>query len=171
MSLSTIQLEKFLSTCRQTRESFGGVFPSDHHPIISRRPCSFIWNTAPSTEEGEHWVALWIDDRNYGYFFDSSGCDPQTEFLDFFTKNCVKWTKVIQFPIQGLLSNVCGYHCIYFLLRKTRKHGNKGIRSPFSRNLAKNDEFVVKWVKNHLKSCESKIFKPFHSQKLSPLSF
>ena len=167
MSLSTIQLDKFLSTCRLTRRCFHGVFPSDKKPIINSRPCSFIWNTAPSNESGEHWVALWVDDRNYGYFFDSSGCDPQDEFVQFFAENCSKWKKVLQSPIQGILSNVCGYYCIYFLIQKARKRSNKTIRLPFSANLGKNDNFVVKWVKNHLKLCESRVYKPL-SRHQSP---
>ncbi|EFP00494.1 hypothetical protein CRE_21804 [Caenorhabditis remanei] len=156
MSLSTIQLEKFLRSCRITRESFCGVFPSDHHPVITRLPCSFIWNTAPSSDSGEHWVALWIDDRNFAHFMDSSGSEPQKGFLDFFSKNCGKWKKTFGKPVQGILSNVCGYYCIHFLIRKAMKQSNKRIRHPFTTNLGKNDDFVVKWVKTHLKTCEKR---------------
>ena len=171
MSLSTIQLEKFLTTCRHTRNNFRGVFPSDFYPIIEKRPCSFIWNTAPSGDAGEHWVALWIDDRNFGYFMDSSGSEPQCEFLDFFAKNCVKWKQVFDKPVQGLFSNVCGYYCIYFLLQKARKRSNKQIRQKFSNNLAKNDDFVVKWVKNHLQFCESRAYKPLAKGKVVHFAF
>ena len=160
MALSTSQLDLFLSTCKITRPHFSGVFPCDQHPTIFRRPCSFIWNTAPSDDSGEHWVALWVDDRNFGYFMDSSGADPQSEFREFFTKNCVKWKKVFDSPVQGLLSDVCGFYCIYFLIRKAMKQSNKKIRAPFSRNLANNDRLVEKWVKNHLKRCECRVYKP-----------
>ena len=160
MSLSTNQLEKFLGKCRITRTHFHGVFPCDKNPIIQTRPCSFIWNTAPSDDSGEHWVALWVDDRNFGYFMDSSGAEPQPEFLEFFTKNCIQWKRVFNVPIQGLLSNVCGYYCIYFLIRKAMKHSNKAIRALYSTNLAKNDILVQKWVKVHLKRCECRVYNP-----------
>jgi hypothetical protein len=53
---------------------------SDTHKI------GVIFNTDPHTEDGSHWVSLFInieDNNNYVFFFDSTGDRPQKEIREF----------------------------------------------------------------------------------------
>jgi hypothetical protein len=50
------------------------------------RQIGVVFNTDPHTEDGSHWVSLFINiapDHNYIFFFDSTGYRPQKEIREF----------------------------------------------------------------------------------------
>ena len=57
--------------------NFGGVWPSDLIPKITRRPTFLVINTHDQKREGEHWVAIIIEaEEDAVSFFDSFGNPP-----------------------------------------------------------------------------------------------
>jgi hypothetical protein len=96
---------------------FIGVYPRDKIPKIKSYPSCFILNTDTSTEPGEHWLAVYVDQNNECYFFDSYGNSPKFFGLDnYFSQfKTLTWNKI---KLQGN-SNNCGLYCILFLLYKS----------------------------------------------------
>ena len=54
-----------------------GVFAKDGiiPPKTSTRT-AYVCNTDPHTKKGQHWIAIYIDEDDSGYFFDSYGLPP-----------------------------------------------------------------------------------------------
>ena len=103
-----------------TQSSFHGVFPQDmlfKQKIHVHKNNSYICNTAPSTNSGEHWFALYIDSELNGEYFDSYGLDPDETFASFLDQHCFSWTRNI-IPLQKPFSTVCGQHCIFWIHSK-----------------------------------------------------
>lgn len=111
---------ELVSKLMELTPGFQGVFPCDHLP--NAEPfTSFIVNTDPSAEPGDHWIAIYISEKTL-YFFDSFGRkiddfkDPFKSYMKRFSKNFNVRTdsKLLQF----FLSNSCGYWCIYYIYCK-----------------------------------------------------
>ena len=93
-----------------------GVFPRDMLDTPRRPKCAFVWNTDPHTKKGQHWVALYINQKNVGYYFDSYGKPPQhQEFITFMKKHCKRWV-YNDVRVQDTDSTACGHFCVYFLI-------------------------------------------------------
>ena len=72
--MNTIQLINVISKDELARKNFCGVLPIDHLPIKNlTHDCSFIINTDPSTERGQHWVAIFAPLNGDIEYFDSYG--------------------------------------------------------------------------------------------------
>ena len=95
---------------------FQGTFPCDMIPK-TKSNMSFIANTETSMESGEHWVAVYISDKNF-YFFDSFGrsIDQFPEPFKKYMKEASKYFNVITSSqnLQYVFSDVCGLWCIYY---------------------------------------------------------
>jgi hypothetical protein len=52
-------IERFINRDRVCRATFQGVFSSDTLP---RNPRLLICNTDPSSEPGQHWIAIHVDE-------------------------------------------------------------------------------------------------------------
>ena len=90
MPLYTDDLRRILSSDRHTRKSFRGVYASDELPLHASSTSSlYVCNTDPSTESGEHWIAIYVDVKKRGEFFDSAGnLSPiDKPFQDFLERN------------------------------------------------------------------------------------
>jgi hypothetical protein len=113
---------------------------------------------------GSHWTALNIN-KNKGIYFDSFGCVPPQNVIDF-----VKQRKNIRFGfnnfiIQDLESEKCGFYCIAFLLFLNRSK-NKDIYKAtndfielFKDNTLENDEILKKYLLKNLNTNSNKIKK------------
>ena len=98
----------------QKKKSFMGCFPSDKIPPICSFPATMIINTADSSSAGEHWVALYMEEKLCLYF-DSFGL-PVLEsdirnFLSRYYSNYV-YNKI---AIQDVTSKACGLFSIAFV--------------------------------------------------------
>ena len=71
--MNTIQIQGAL---QQLKVQSPGVFPADKIPRVLTRPTSCVFNTDIHIQPGSHWVALFIDKRERGIFFDSYGMLP-----------------------------------------------------------------------------------------------
>ena len=121
--MNTHQLQECMRQDPYMRDTCVGCFPLDQLPKNpGRQPFGLVANTEPSNKPGEHWVAVWVDGRGRGEYFDSYGRPPKLE-LQRHIKNWAPngWHQVIDGdPIQELLSTVCGQHCLWFLYRRAR---------------------------------------------------
>lgn len=122
---------------------FIGVFPRDEFPHIKSYPVCFIINTDPSYMPGEHWLAVYIDNNQHCFFFDSYGNSPKYFGLENEFKNFKKltWNKI---KIQGD-SNNCGLYCILFLLYKSHNK-LKQFYLEFNQKSLFNDNKLVKLI-------------------------
>lgn len=114
-TMNTIQIEKILYESRITRRYFIGCFAADKIPKeIQKFPCSMVVNLDRATNEGSHWIAIYIRNQTTVYIFDSLLIPilpvPIKTFLSQFPKQIKN-----KFPVQNPLSKECGQHCIVFL--------------------------------------------------------
>lgn len=101
--------------------NFLGVFPRDSLPNIPSKGSCSIANTDSKYEEGEHWIAMYLDDQ-HGEYFDSFGLPPLHQDFIKFMKNVRSTWIFSNKDIQNYSSVSCGEFCIAFL-----KHRCKGL--------------------------------------------
>ena len=79
-------LESALSKDEFTKKINGGIVARDELPDKVSYPSCYIINTRQRTHSGEHWLAVFYDNKGQADFFDSYGHHPSyfnlTEFLD-----------------------------------------------------------------------------------------
>jgi hypothetical protein len=69
--MNTKDIDRFVrGACRGV---FQGVYSIDTLP---ETPLLLVCNTAPSYKPGQHWVALYVNSRRRGEYFDSFGRKP-----------------------------------------------------------------------------------------------
>ena len=93
-----------------------------------------------------HWVLFFI--RNYHlYYFDSFGMNPEIYKGDismFFKSFQGFKTIVFNKPIQNDFSYVCGAYTIILAYFMTKNNSINLIKSKFTKNTCRNDNFIVK---------------------------
>ena len=132
--------------------SFKGVYSFDQWRSIpsTSSTASYIFNTAPHTEEFGHWIAIKFFKNRTAIFFDSYGRSPATlGFESFLEKHSESW-KYNNITIQSLFSTVCGQHAIFFLQKLSSSNLNKWI-SNFSTDLISNDKLVLDYINEKYK--------------------
>jgi len=146
--LNTIDLECIANSHSKLKIYFHGVYALDQLPrAVYSYPTAFIINTHPISKSGEHWVAIYLDGKCKGTYFDSYGFPPtNSKIIKFLKTNTSTWTysqKVLQFPISFL----CGGYCIYFLVKKCQGHSLKSILSNFKSDLQLNDVKINRFLR------------------------
>ena len=136
--MDTAEIEYFL----RKEKGFKGVFAHDEIPECER-PALFVINTHRACLPGEHWVVAYLPHVGNAEFFDSFGRWPFTKTLrDVVGLPYVFNNKVV----QDLTSTACGYHCVHFAKLRLRGVSFKDILSVYSKDLKKNDEYVINKV-------------------------
>ena len=75
--MNTSELEEILKKIDCTKDTFGGVYPSDLlHLEMKQYPQSFVEMLTPVKKAETHWVAFYFIDGQYGEFIDSYGLLP-----------------------------------------------------------------------------------------------
>lgn len=138
--MRTSQLETALSSHRETRDVFLGVFPSDKLPTSAPGTAAIVANTHPSHRRGEHWCAFYITPTRVS-FFDSYGGAPRLESFRRLMR-CRRERRVFGRRLQGR-GKVCGHYCLHYILAMAR-----GVdpEEPFGDDLNANDRLVRKDV-------------------------
>lgn len=153
--LTTEEINMYLKKDVVTQSMFIGTFPSDRNPPISTLPCAFVWNTAPSSSPGEHWVACYIDKQLRAWYFDSSGEPIPNMFKNYLSSYSP--IRLVMKPVQHILSNLCGHYCVMFLILVCRGINPKRLlKALFCNNLSKNDFLVQKWFAKYKVSSQYK---------------
>ena len=148
--MNTLQLRAWLRRHDLTTSCVTcGVHASDQLPKTVEIPSIHIVNTDPSTESGEHWVAVYfgLDATEY---FDSYGLPPPPtkNFLTFLGAH-YDYNPV---QLQGVLATTCGHYCLFYLRHRCRGFTMREIVDVFP-GRGHNDQFVLKW---------------FHRQRAAP---
>ena len=140
--MNTQQIESILKHDLYVSPSFHGVFARDQIPYFASGSC--IINTAPSTQDSGHWIALYVLEGEAEHF-DSYGGDV----LKVLKK---KWKgkswMCNPIPLQSPLSAVCGQYCIYYLLHRARGFPMSTIVMDFGNDVDYNDQIVYQFVQN-----------------------
>ena len=73
--MNTLQIERLLKKDLKSKTIFKKVCALDQleKPTF---PSAYVINSDPSSEPGEHWVAVYFDKRGRGEYFDSYGLSP-----------------------------------------------------------------------------------------------
>ena len=116
-ALNSIQIHNKM----QCYASFAGVYAADTLPHDITLPCGLIVNTDVTGLPGTHWLAIYVDKKKQGEYFDSYGLPPMVQHhLSFLRRHCTSWrhnTKTIQSPT----SEMCGQYCMLYLDQKFKK--------------------------------------------------
>ena len=147
-SLNTNEIYKILFKDEFAKKDFKKVVPFDCLPNHPDYPSSFVVNTDPRGQKGEHWLALYYDEKGVCTFFDSFGNNPNYFGLDKYIQRTSTKYEYNNMQIQSLFSNTCGYYCIYFILLKSRGYNLIDIQNLFSKtNFNMNDYLITKIYK------------------------
>ena len=87
-------------------------------PTPTTYPTTYVVNNKDSSDPGEHWVALYIKNKNLIYYFDSLALKPNP-CLSLYLKKFEKIVKNV-LPIQNIFSDTCAHHCIFFIIHMSR---------------------------------------------------
>ncbi len=144
--LYTDDIRRILSADKRTRKSFRGVFASDQLPTSTSTSSLYVLNTDPSTRSGEHWTVVYVDGKGQGEYFDSFGLPPaKEEFIMFLDNSSIRWTFNTK-TVQYMLSDACGYHCIFFAIHRCVGFNMNTVVNMYTNNLLYNDSIVKQFV-------------------------
>jgi len=142
--MNTIQLTKAIHLDPYTSQYVVGVFASNKLPKVTKLSMGLIGNLSPSTSDGTHWIAIYIDYNKQGEYFCSYGQEPKV-YKKFLNANCKDWT-CNQERVQNALSSACGQHCLFYLMNRCRGLSMKEIQDLYSDDYDYNDEMVTQLV-------------------------
>lgn len=122
---------------------------------IEKYPIGFIVNTSKHYERGEHWLAIYVQNKQNVVFFDSYGKSPEhySQPLNNFIRSIQPMFKYNMNCLQSSKSIVCGYYCIYFMLFMSRGLTLKDITSHFDDNLINNDIYIFDYIQSIFPFC------------------
>ena len=144
--MNTRQIDSILHSDPHTQSVFLGVFARDKPPQRVGWPEAFVWNLGTSKKPGSHWVAVYIDLRGRGYYFDSYDLPLlYKKFENFVNRSCV-WWNFNRTTLQAPFSTVCGQCCVYFMLYMCGGEPMSAIMSRFSRDAVENDRAVAQFA-------------------------
>lgn len=111
------RIARILSSCDVTARYFKGVYPSNAIETPMHYPATMVVNLDEADEPGSHWVAIYMKSADDVLYFDSYGRKPEGPIKEFLRG---KRVRANQFFIQSIISDVCGYYCIYVIYRWSR---------------------------------------------------
>ena len=145
--MNSLQIEHLLKNDSETKSVFKKVCALNQLEKLTF-PSAYVINSDPSTEPGEHWIAVYFDKHGRGEYFDSYGLPPAfvglKSYMD--TYSLSDW--ILQ--SQNLFSSVCGHYCVYFVLFRCRGVPLRAIVSDFTSNLSENDRCVSRFIRDLL---------------------
>jgi hypothetical protein len=138
--MDEVTINKIIQT-EPISKYFIGVFARNEVPRkMVLYPSCFIFNTQSRDNEGEHWLAVFINKRKKCYFFDSYGLSPQYYHFSAYINSISDSFNWNMKRLQGD-SSYCGFYCIAFLHSICRNELNLFYLN-FSNDFNKNDLYV-----------------------------
>ncbi len=140
--MNTLELYRAVNSDEEIKQKFIGVFPSDRLP--KHRTGCMIVNEDPHTQNGSHWVSIFLLPNNRAEYFDSYGSIPRVKRI----KNYLKGFDTVRNTeqLQSLFSTTCGQHCLFYLYNRCRGIGLATIIDSYSKQQHRNDEMVADFV-------------------------
>ena len=146
--MNILQIEHLLKKSLKNKTIFKKVCALDQleKPTF---PSAYVINSDPSSEPGEHWVAVYFDKRGRGEYFDSYGL-PRTlidldSYMDAYSLSGWIYNRK---TLQAYFSSFCGRYCVYFILFRCRGVPLHAIVSDFMSNLTENDRSISRFIHN-----------------------
>jgi len=122
-------------------KNFIGTFPRDTIPKFNKKPFGIIVNTDSSNAPGEHWVAIYSDNKITEYF-DSFGLPPlHHEVINYLYTTSDVW-HYNSLTVQSVTSTTCGLFCILYMKLRLRGYSYSDIIALFCDKLKLNDLLV-----------------------------
>lgn len=139
-------------------KSFKGVYSRNNLPNDSiQYPSIYIVNSDNVDGPGEHWVAIVLENKSHGIFFDSFGKEPcyyGDELQHFFDTN-VKQFQHMTRQVQSKTSNRCGFFVLTFLMLHVCFHCTLDcIKQFFDSDVNVNDRIVNNFVNVYYDFCK-----------------
>ena len=153
--MNAAEINQALSFHPVTKNVFVGCFAADQVPgHFDRAPAACIVNTDPAHKKGEHWIALYKDEKTE--FFDSYGKSPDFHgFSSPIFQGAITQTS----KLQSDLSTVCGQYAMLFVYSLCSSMSFDSFVSRFTSDRQKNDRFVLREV-NKLFKIKTELFDP-----------
>ena len=132
----------------KTLNAFKGIYPIDKLPeFIPSYPFIIIVNTHTHNLNGEHWLAILIDENKNGELFDSLALPVSTHILRWMNKFTRKWL-TNGTAYQNLLSTSCGAFVIFYVLKRLFYKDFLSFKREFSLKPYENERIVLKHFYN-----------------------
>lgn len=113
------------------------IFYRVPHP--QHYPYAVVCNLDPARKKGTHWVAMFAKSKHLLWYFDSYGEGPPTALYKLLREH--DRVVVNKFVIQSLISDVCGWYCIYFIHQACNNMSYDGLLFRLARKQYR-DEYV-----------------------------
>ena len=151
--MDTRELDTILRANVDTCETFLGVYALDQLPSPSevRQRSFLVCNCCPSTQSGQHWIAVFYD-RGQVEFFDSFGLPPNAydARVVTFLANLATTTDDVLYnnvQLQSIESDACGHYCVLYGVERSRGGTFRGIVAEME---AMTRDNIIKYIVNTL---------------------
>ena len=116
--MRTGELNKILTSHPHSQCYYLGTFAADTIPKKPTALTCFVSNTDPQSQPGQYWVAFFVNQKGYTYYFDSYGIPPiNLRHLRFCRNSSQGFLTFNRQQLQNLTSSNCGYHCVRFMIK------------------------------------------------------
>ena len=137
--MNTLDINKILRKYNQ----FRGTYSRNLLPNKINKPFGIVINTDPSSEPGEHWVAIYMSTEGELEYFDSFGLPPlHAEIIEFLDNNCVNGWSYNTITFQSIYSTTCGMYCVIYLYFKCTGKSFYDFTALFNYNETINDKIA-----------------------------
>lgn len=146
VAMDNTQLDTLANQDPYLKKVYRGSFPCDLLPRRPKNKAAYIVNTDPAGQPGQHWIALWTQDR-VCEVMDSYGLPLEwykttRPLIDWITTHWKHWVHNGT-TLQGLHSYACGQYCLVYLKMKARGGSLQDFLALFSeQDYVKNDQKV-----------------------------
>ena len=123
VAMDNTQLDALANQDLSLKKVYEGDFPCDLLPRHPKKKGAYIVNTDPTGQPGQHWIALWTQDR-VCEVMDSYGLPLEwytttQPIINWITTHWKHWVHNGT-TLQGLHSYACGQYCLVYLKMKAR---------------------------------------------------
>jgi hypothetical protein len=140
--MNTTEIDRFVRRDRACREIFQGFFSID---TLSGKPRLLVCNTDPSNKPGKHCIAIFVDSKGRGEYFDSFGHKALNVFERYMNENCTRWIFNTK-QLQSIVSSYCGFYCCFYCMLRCRDFDLTRVVGLFTRDTGFNDSIVHGFV-------------------------
>jgi hypothetical protein len=162
--MNTLQIDHALRSCSwndRARTVFKGTFALNQIPLAYtlNPPYGLVVNTEPSSQAGDHWIALFQSERaqpveildTRGDSYSKELTAPENYIPHLLDVLMIDDYQINRLPLQSPCSSLCGEYCILFLYcRMMLGLSFESYLSLFSEtDLYANDRFVYDFVHQH----------------------
>ena len=130
------------------------IFMKDQLDKLPINDGNYIINLDDSQGQGTHWVSLFIS-QNKAIYFDSFGCVPPLNVINFVKQRSKIKLGCNNFIIQDLKSDACGFYCIAFFVFLSQSKNKDIYKSTddfikmFKDDTLKNEQILKNYLKKY----------------------